>query len=143
MSSWVRRAEPGDPAGTFGIGTVYRLPEHAEGQLPAGDGTALPAILSTLDRTPSYLATVVCLEVSAAADLRSVEASAGVRAHWFSRDDDLRPDIFVLEAMCRASLPSGRSAAQAAGESRLAATLRRHLGNDRAVPKRDISFFSY
>ncbi|MEU8609093.1 SIP domain-containing protein [Actinoplanes sp. NPDC048791] len=30
-----------------------------------------------------------------------------------------------------------------AGESRLATTVRRHLVNDRGVPKRDISFIGY
>ncbi|MEV7076893.1 hypothetical protein [Streptomyces sp. NPDC093990] len=52
MSPWLRRAEPGDRAGIFGIGTVGRLPEHAKGQLPVGEMTALPAILSILDGTP-------------------------------------------------------------------------------------------
>ncbi|MFJ6392411.1 hypothetical protein ACIQJT_32960 [Streptomyces sp. NPDC091972] len=44
MSSSARRAEPGDRAGIFGIGTVGWLPEHAKGRLPAGEMTALPAI---------------------------------------------------------------------------------------------------
>ncbi|MEU1299137.1 MULTISPECIES: siderophore-interacting protein [Streptomyces] len=144
MSSWVRRAEPGDPAGIFDIGTMYRLPEHAEGQLLVGDETALPAILSILDGTPPSLATEVYLEVAAAADIRSVEAPAGARIHWFSRDDeDLRPGTLALDAVRRASLPSGRFYIWVAGESRLATTLRRHLVNDRGVPKRDISFFGY
>ncbi|MFD7135222.1 siderophore-interacting protein [Streptomyces sp. NPDC059894] len=144
MSSWVRRAEPGDPAGIFDIGTMYRLPEHAEGQLLVGDETALPAILSILDGTPPSLATEVYLEVAAAADIRSVEAAAGVRVHWFSRDDeDLRPGTLALDAVRRASLPSGRFYTWVAGESRLATTLRRHLVNDRGVPRRDISFFGY
>lgn len=143
-SSWVRRAEPGDPAGIFDIGTTYRLPEHAQGQLLVGDETALPAILSILDETPPSLATQVYLEVAAAADIRSVEAPASVRIHWFSRDDeDLRPGTLVLDAVRRAPLPSGRFYTWVAGESRLATTVRRHLVNDRGVPKRDISFVGY
>lgn len=144
MSSWVRRAEQGDPAGIFDVGTAYRLPEHAQGQLLVGDGTALPAILSILDATPSSLATEVCLEVAAAADIRSVEAPAGVRVHWFSRDgEDVRPGTLALDAVRRASLPSGRFHTWVAGESRLATAVRRHLVNDRGVPKQDISFFGY
>ncbi|MDX3387160.1 siderophore-interacting protein [Streptomyces niveiscabiei] len=144
LSSWVRRAEPGDPAGIFDIGTMYRLPEHAEGQLLVGDETALPAILSILDATPPSLATEVYLEVAVAADIRSVETPAGVRVHWFSRDDeDLRPGTLALDAVRRASLPSGRLYTWVAGESRLATTVRRHLVNDRDMPKRDISFFGY
>ncbi|MFJ4828954.1 siderophore-interacting protein [Streptomyces sp. NPDC088747] len=144
MSSWVRRAEPGAPAGIFDIGTMYRLPEYAEGQLLVGDETALPAILSILDGTPPSLTTEVYLEVAAAADIRSVEAPAGVRIHWFSRDDeDLRPGTCALDAVRRAPLPSGRFYTWVAGESRLATTVRRHLVNDRGVPKQDISFVGY
>lgn len=144
MASWVRRAEPGDPAGIFDIGTTYRRPEHAEGQLLIGDETALPAILSILDGTPPGLATEVYLEVAATADIRSVEVPAGVRLHWFGRDDPaLRPGTLVLEAVRAATLPSGPFYAWVAGEARLATTVRRHLVNDRGVPKRDISFIGY
>ncbi|MGW3288869.1 siderophore-interacting protein [Streptomyces sp. NPDC001002] len=144
MASWARRAEPGDPAGIFDVGTMYRLPEHAEGQLLVGDETALPAILSILDGTPPSLPTDVYLEVATAADIRSLDVPAGVRVHWFSRDDEeLRPGTSTLDALRDASLPSGRFYTWVAGESRLATTVRRHLVNDRGVPKRDISFFGY
>ncbi|MFC8226607.1 siderophore-interacting protein [Streptomyces sp. NPDC057287] len=143
MSSWVRRAEPGDPAGIFDIGTTYRLPEHAEAQLLVGDETALPAILSILDGT-QLPPTDVYLEVAAAADIRPVEAPAGVRIDWLSRDDaDLRPGTLALEAGRRATLPSGRFYTWVAGESGLATSVRRHLVDDRGVPKRDISFIGY
>ncbi|WP_217422766.1 siderophore-interacting protein [Streptomyces sp. 8P21H-1] len=144
MSSWVRRAAPGDPAGIFDIGTVYRLPEHAEGQLLVGDETALPAVLSILDGTPPSLPTEVYLEVAAEADIRPVGAPAGTRVHWFSRDGaDLRPGALVLDALREAPLPSGRFHTWAAGESRLATSVRRQLVDDRGVPRRDISFIGY
>ncbi|GAA2978590.1 siderophore-interacting protein [Streptomyces flavovirens] len=144
MSSWVRRAEPGDPAGIFDIGTTYRLPEYAEGRLLVGDETALPAILSILESTPRSLATVVHLEVAAAADVRSLDVPAGVRVHWSSRDDSgLPPGASVLESVRRAPLPPGRFYTWVAGESRLATSVRRHLVNDCGVSKRDISFIGY
>lgn len=144
MASWVRRARPGDPAGIFDTGTMYRLPEHARGQLLVGDESALPAILSILDGTPPALPTEVYLEVATAADIRSVETPAGTRVHWLSRDDDeLRPGALAVDAVRRATLPSGRFYTWVAGESRLATTVRRHLVNDRGVPKRDIVFIGY
>ncbi|MGW1208097.1 siderophore-interacting protein [Streptomyces sp. NPDC002499] len=144
MASWVRRVEPGAPAGIFDVGTMYRLPEHAGGQVLVGDETALPAILSILDGTPPSLPTDVYLEVATAADIRSVKVPAGVRVHWFSRDDEeLRPGTLTLDAVREASLPPGRFYTWIAGESRLATSVRRHLVDDRGVPKRDISFFGY
>ncbi|WP_049570511.1 siderophore-interacting protein [Nocardiopsis sp. SBT366] len=144
MSSWVRRVEPGDRAGIFDIGTTYRLPEYAEGQLLVGDETALPAILSILDGTPSSLPTEVYLEVATAAEIRPVEAPTDVRVHWLCRDaENPRPGTLVLDAVRGASLPSGRFYTWVAGESQMATTVRRHLVNDRGVPKRDISFVGY
>ncbi|MFJ4623845.1 SIP domain-containing protein [Streptomyces sp. NPDC088812] len=49
----------------------------------------------------------------------------------------------TLEAIRGATLPSGPLHTFAAGESQPAAGVRRHLVNDRGVPRRDISFFGY
>jgi NADPH-dependent ferric siderophore reductase len=83
--------------------------------------------------------------VSTAADVRDVVAPPGARIHWFSRDDvpDQRPGAVVLEAVRRAAMPPGRVYAWVAGESRLATSVRRHLVNDRGVPKADITFAGY
>uniref|UniRef100_A0AAU3H7I7 Siderophore-interacting protein n=1 Tax=Streptomyces sp. NBC_01401 TaxID=2903854 RepID=A0AAU3H7I7_9ACTN len=144
MSSWVRRAEPGSPAGIFDMGTTYRLPEHAKAQLLVGDESALPAILSIIEGAPPSRPTEAYVEVASSADIRPFEAPAGVRVHWLSRDDgQLRPGAPVLEAVRQASLPTVPFYTWVAGESRLATTVRRHLVNDRGVPKRDISFVGY
>jgi NADPH-dependent ferric siderophore reductase len=145
LSSWVRRARPGDAAGIFDMGTTYRPPEDTRSRLLVGDETALPAILAILDQTPPSPGTEVYLEVPATADVRDVVAPPGTRIHWFSRDDvpDRRPGTVVLEAVRRAPMPPGRVYAWVAGESRLATSVRRHLVNDRGVPKADISFAGY
>ncbi|MCO8274280.1 siderophore-interacting protein [Actinoplanes sp. TRM 88003] len=143
LSFWVRRIEPGDPAGIFDIGTMYRRPEDATAQLLVGDETALPAVLSILDSTPPSLPTQVFLEVAATADIRPLDPSDGVTIHWFGRDDAQRPGDLALEAVRRAELPAGQLYTWIAGESRLATSVRRHLVNDRGLPKRDISFFGY
>lgn len=144
LSNWVRRVAPGDSAGIFDMGTMYRLPEHARGQVLVGDETALPAILSILDGTPPTLPSEVFLEVAAAADIRPVAVPEGSRIHWFSRDgEDLRPGSLVLDAVREAALPSDRRYVWAAGESQLATRVRRHLVNNRGMAKQDISFFGY
>lgn len=144
LSSWIRRAAPGDPAGIFDIGTTYRLPAHARAQVLVGDETALPAILAILDGTPPTRATEAYVEVATGADVRDVETPAGARIHWLSRDDEsLRPGALALAAIRGATLPSEPFYTWVAGESRLATTVRRHLVNDRGVPRRDVSFVGY
>ncbi|MFH8442022.1 siderophore-interacting protein [Streptomyces sp. NPDC018026] len=144
LSSWVRRVRPGDPAGIFDLGTMYRLPGHARGRLLVGDETALPAILSILEDDPDPPPTEVFAEVATAADVRPVPTPAGVRLHWLSRDDaSIRPGTLALAAVRKAELPEGPLYAWVAGESRLATGVRRHLVDDRGVPKRDVSFYGY
>ncbi|HWS36515.1 MAG TPA: siderophore-interacting protein [Actinoplanes sp.] len=139
MSSWVRGVQPGDPAGILDIGTSYLPPAHTRARLLVGDETALPAILSILDTTPPSLPTQVYLEVASKDDIRS-----DVRLNWLSRDDtDLRPGVLALDAVREATLPDGPFYTWVAGESRLATSVRRHLVNERGVPKRDIAFIGY
>ncbi|GAB2604833.1 siderophore-interacting protein [Paractinoplanes abujensis] len=137
MSSWVRRAEPGSHAGIFDIGTMYRRPDDVHSQLLVGDETALPAILAILDGTPPGVTTSAYVEVATTADIRP-----DPRIRWFARTGQ-RPDNLLLNALRNAELPAGRFYTWTAGESRLAASVRRHLVKDRTVPKRDISFFGY
>ncbi|MET8557227.1 siderophore-interacting protein [Streptomyces sp. NPDC004959] len=142
MTAWVSRVRPGDAAGIFDLGTMYRPPAHARGRLLVGDESALPAILSILDSDPDASPADVFVEVAAAHDIRSVPTPPGVRVHWLSRDDE-RPGVRVLEAVRAAELPEGPFYAWVAGESRLATTVRRHLVGDRGVPKRDVTFCGY
>ncbi|MBL7261089.1 siderophore-interacting protein [Paractinoplanes lichenicola] len=137
MSSWVRRASPGSPAGIFDIGTMYRRPAEVEHQLLVGDETALPAILAILDGTPPTVTTEAYVEVATPADIRP-----DPRIHWSSGNGH-RPGDVVLDVLKNATLSTDRFYTWTAGESRLATSVRRHLVNDRGVPKRDISFFGY
>lgn len=144
MTSWVRRVQPGDPAGIFDLGSMYGPPEHTRGRLLVGDETALPAILSILDRDPNPSPTEVFVEVATKHDIRAVPTHPGGRVHWLSRDSEsLRPGVRALEAVAGAELPEGPLYAWAAGEAKLATGVRRHLVNDRGIPKRDVSFYGY
>lgn len=147
-SAWARRARPGDPAGIYDIGMTYLPPDDAAWQLLVGDESALPAILAILEDAPASLVAEVFLEVGRTADFRTdLSAPEGVRVHWLARDGaQSPPGRAALEAVRESSLPSlpqGRSYTWVAGESRLATGVRRHLVNDRGVPKSDIAFFGY
>ncbi|WP_236795151.1 siderophore-interacting protein [Amycolatopsis sp. GM8] len=144
-SAWVRRARPGDPAGIFDIGLTYLPPARAEWQMLVGDESALPAILAILDDAPESLAAQVYLEVPETADIRpDIVVPEGVHVHWLARDGaDGLPGTLALDAIRQATLPPGRFYTWVAGESRMATGLRRHLVNDRDVPKPDIAFIGY
>jgi NADPH-dependent ferric siderophore reductase len=144
-SAWAARAEPGDPAGVFDEGITYLPPAHAQWQLLIGEESAVPAILSILEDAPASLVAEVFLEVPESADIRAdVRRPAGVQVKWLARDGaGSVPGALVLEAVKAAALPAGPFYTWVAGESRLPTGVRRHLVNDRAVPKADIAFVGY
>ncbi|GHJ33561.1 siderophore-interacting protein [Streptomyces hygroscopicus subsp. sporocinereus] len=144
-SAWALRARPGDPAGIFDMGLTYLPPAHAGWQLLAGDESAVPAVLAILEHAPASLVADVFLEVAETADIRTdLTVPEGVRVRWLARDGaDTLPGRQALEAIKEASLRPGRFYTWVAGESGLATGLRRHLVQDRSVPKSDIAFFGY
>ncbi|MYS83867.1 MULTISPECIES: siderophore-interacting protein [Streptomycetaceae] len=144
-SAWAARARPGDPAGIFDLGRMYLPPSHVDWHLLVGDESALPAILSILEHAPASLVAEVFLEVPEVADIRErVEAPAGVRVHWTARNGaGSRPGRLALNAVESAALPAGPFYTWTAGEHGLPTGLRRHLVNERKVPKSDITFFGY
>ncbi|MGC5012821.1 siderophore-interacting protein [Streptosporangium sp. DT93] len=144
-SSWARSARPGSPAGIFDMGVSYLPPAGASWQLLVGEESAVPAILAILEHAPASLAAEVFLEVPRTEDIRpDVVAPEGVRVHWLARDGaDGLPGTLALEAVRRSPLRPGRFYTWVAGEARLPTGLRRHLVNDRGVPKSDIAFLGY
>lgn len=144
-ATWASHARPGDQAGIWDMGITYLPPSTAEWHLLVGEETALPAILSILEHAPSSLAAEVFLEVPSAADIRpDVIAPPGARIHWLPRKDGPGlPGALALATVKEAALPPGRFYTWVAGEAKLPTGLRRHLVNDRGIPKSDIAFFGY
>ncbi|MGC7096009.1 siderophore-interacting protein [Amycolatopsis lurida] len=144
-SSWAARARPGDPAGIFDMGVSCLPPAGVDWQLLVGDESALPAILAILENAPDSLIAEVFLEVPETADIRDeVVKPEGARVHWLPRDDSsARPGRLALETVTKAALPPGRCYAWLAGEAKLPTGLRRHLVNERGLPKQDIAFYGY
>ncbi|WP_283134470.1 siderophore-interacting protein [Rhizohabitans arisaemae] len=93
--SWAVAAQPGERAAFFGPdarhegsqgGLEFRPPEDAGSVLLAGDETAVPAIVSILERLPADVFGAALMEVPCAGDVLPVKAPAGVRVRWLPRD---------------------------------------------------------
>ncbi|NKE57269.1 siderophore-interacting protein [Lentzea sp. PSKA42] len=141
-SSWALTAAPGDEVAFLDEGHAYAPGRDARWQLLVGDESALPAILSILERSADSLPAEVFLEVPGDEDVRrEVTAPAHTRIHWLPRNDTaVRPGSRALDAVRTALLPMGSFYAWVAGESALATGVRRHLVNDRGVPRSAITF---
>ncbi|MDY7091182.1 MAG: siderophore-interacting protein [Actinomycetota bacterium] len=142
---WALRAQPGDKIGFLDEGYCYGPPPYATWQLLVGDESAVPAVLAILEQSPDELPAEVFLEVPTDDDVRpDVAAPAGSRIHWLPRNDaSAKPGTLALRTVREARLRPGPFYTWTAGESALPTGLRRHLVNDRRVPKSDIAFLGY
>lgn len=140
-------AQPGDRLGFLDQGTAF-TPDHPhDWTLLVGDETALPAIAGICRSLPEAVRGRVIIEIPTANDRQDLCAPPGVEVDWIIRDEssqvDGRPGKLALQALASAELPDGVVHAHAVGESRLATGARRHLVQERGVPKRNVDFVGY
>ncbi|MGW2178914.1 siderophore-interacting protein [Streptomyces sp. NPDC001732] len=137
---WGRRARPGDVLGMVGPSSAYARPlPVADWLLLAGDETALPAIGTVLEFLPAGGRALAWIEVADAAEERPLGSSGDVTVHWVHRDrGGSLPD-----AVRAARLPAGSGAAWLAGEAGTVRNLRRHLVEERGLPRKAVEFTGY
>jgi NADPH-dependent ferric siderophore reductase len=104
-SRWARAARPGDAVAVLGPnadydgvhgGIDFHPPPDAQHVLLAGDETALPAIMSILERLPRDARGEALLEVPERGD-RSIDVDApeGFRVGWLPREGALHGQLLV------------------------------------------------
>lgn len=112
-----------------------------------GDETALPAIAGICRSLSEAARGVAIIEIPTAADRQDISAPTGMEITWVVRDESPqppgRPGELALRTLTAASLPDGAVHAHAIGESGLATGARRHLVQQRSVPKRHVDFVGY
>ncbi|WP_040164937.1 siderophore-interacting protein [Microbacterium gorillae] len=140
-------AQPGDRVGFLDQGAAY-TPDHPhDWTLLVGDETALPAIAGICRSLPAQTRGVAIIEIPTAGDRQDFPAPSGMEITWVARDESAdaagRPGELALRALTAATLPDGDVHAHTIGESALATGARRHLVNDRGVPKRHADFSGY
>ncbi|MBP2327755.1 NADPH-dependent ferric siderophore reductase [Kibdelosporangium banguiense] len=141
-TAFATKASEGDPVGIFDEGVGYWPTKDT--QLLVADESAVPAALAILDHAPQDLRAHVYLEVPRTADIRNLDTPPGVTVHWIARDDSPElPGQPALRTLKAADLPDGPLYTWVAGESALATGLRRHLVQDRKMPKSDVTFLGY
>jgi NADPH-dependent ferric siderophore reductase len=147
-TKWALSAKVGDTLGMFGPSTTFARPvplqtsiAAADWLLLAGDETALPAIGSLVESLPSGTRAVAYIEVADASDEQSFATGGDVTIHWLHRGD-VQPghSDLLLKSLQSAEFPPGVPFAWLAAEATAVRALRRHLVNDRGVPKKSIEF---
>jgi NADPH-dependent ferric siderophore reductase len=154
-SSFAQSAQPGDRVGLLDQGVGYNPRVPHDWTLVVADETGLPAVAGICESLPDDARGLAIVEVPEMADTQDFRVPAGVELRWIARDghpvgqavtDDGHGEVpgrLALEAVRSAELPAGPVYAYAVGESSLATGVRRHLVNDRGVPKTHVDFVGY
>lgn len=143
-TAWAHRAQAGDRIHFYGPSASRGLPKDADWLLVAGDDTAIPAIARLLDELTEDARTQVFIEVAEAAHRLELQAPPGVEVTWLVRDGaEAGTTTLLVDAVKDTSWWQGRPFAWVAGERTAVRDLRRHLIEDRGMPKEDIDFTGY
>ncbi|MFD2757525.1 siderophore-interacting protein [Gulosibacter faecalis] len=139
---WALAAKPGDAVAFIDQGCGY-APVAADWTLLVGDESALPAVAGVLRDLPRDARGHAIIELFDERDRQDVEAPEGVEVHWVLRSPTDAPGTAALPKLAALEFPEGSVYAFAVGESAVATGARRHLVNERGVPKSNVTFSGY
>ena len=141
-SDWAQRSEPGDPAAISGPGRGYAIDRDAPAFLLAGDETAIPAISQLLEALPEMTPVQVHIEV-AHPDARLVLPDhPHATVEWCDLSPGDSAGDALVAAVRGAELAPG-TRVWVAGEAAAVQRLRRHLFEDRGLPRAHASVRGY
>ena len=137
VSTWAVAAEEGAPAALSGPGRGSMVDATAPAYLVAGDETALPAIGQVQAALPAGVPVQVHVEV---ADETAVQPLPGVT--WHPLPPGARPGDALVAAVTGAELAEG-TRVWAAGEAAAVQRIRKHLFQERNLPRPHTSIRGY
>ena len=133
-SRWASAAAPGDAAAMSGPGRGYHIDSDAAGFLLVGDETAIPAIAQLLEWMPSGIAVEVHIEVGQRDAELALPAGGDTAVTWHVRESDSSPGDALVAAVASSTIADGWRI-WAAGEAAAMYRIRRHLFDERRVPR--------
>jgi NADPH-dependent ferric siderophore reductase len=133
-SRWAATAAAGHPAAVSGPGRGYAVDPDAPAFFLAGDESAIPAISQLLETLPPATPVEVDIEVADPAARLTLPAHPGAVVRWHDLPPGAPPGDALVAAVTRVPLaPDCR--VWVAGEAAAVQRVRRHLFEERAVPR--------
>ena len=142
VSEWAQAAEPGDPAAISGPGRGYAIDRDAPAFFLGGDETAIPAINQILAALPAERPVQVHIEVAHPDARIALPDHPRVTAEWCDLTPDAPSGDALFAAVRSADLEPGIRV-WVAGEAAAMQRIRRHLFEDRGLPRSQASVRGY
>jgi NADPH-dependent ferric siderophore reductase len=138
LSTWAASAVPGDEVAVSGTGRGYTVDAAARAFVLAGDESALPAISTLLPALPVAATLTLLVEVTHP-DAR-LELPADVT--WLDLPEGAPPGQALVAAVAAADIPA-TARVWAAGEAAAMHRIRKHLFDDRGLPRTQCTVRGY
>lgn len=141
-SEWADAAEVGSPAAVSGPGRGYTIDGDAPGFLLAGDETAIPAISQLLESLPTGTAVQVHIETGHPDARLALPEHPDATVEWHELPTGATSGDSLLDAVRGADIAPGMRV-WAAGEAAAVQRIRRHLFQDRELPRAQATVRGY
>ncbi|HLM19082.1 MAG TPA: siderophore-interacting protein [Acidimicrobiia bacterium] len=141
-SDWALSAEPGESAAISGPGRGYTVDGDAPAYLVAGDETAIPAITQVLAAVPDTTTVHVRVEVAHPDGRLALPEHPGATVEWCDLAPGAAPGDALGAAVRDVEVADG-TRVWAAGEAAAVQRIRRHLFDERDLPRAQTSVRGY
>ncbi|MDR7384562.1 siderophore-interacting protein [Promicromonospora iranensis] len=147
-AGFAQAADHGMRVGILDQGVTYDPRHPHDWTLLVADESGLPAVAGICESLPDDARGIAVVEVPTAGDEQEFRAPSGVEVRWVVRSDGdahAVPGRAALAELQELDLTGFGTAvyAFAVGEASLATGARRHLVNERGVPKSHVDFVGY
>jgi NADPH-dependent ferric siderophore reductase len=133
-SAWAQGAGPGDRAAISGPGRGYPIDAEATAFVLGGDESAIPAISQLLEVLPADKPVHVIVEVADAAARLELPKHPAATVDWYDLPAGAPPGDALVAAITAADFAPG-TRVWAAGEAAAMQRIRRHLLDERSLPR--------
>ena len=141
-SAWAEAAEPGDEVAISGPGRGYAIDPEAAAFLLAGDETAIPAISQLLEALPDGPPVQVHVEVAHPDGRLELPDHPGTTVDWCDLPEGAPPGDALVAAVCDTDVGPG-TPVWVAGEAAAVQRIRRHLFEERGLPRSQATVRGY
>jgi NADPH-dependent ferric siderophore reductase len=141
-SDWAASASAGMAAAISGPGRGYTIDPAAPGFLLAGDETAIPAISQLLEALPPNTPAQVHVEVAEPNARLALPDHPRATVEWHVLPPGAPPGDVLMAAVRGAGVVEG-TRVWAAGEAAAIQRVRRHLFDERGIPRTETSVRGY
>ena len=140
-STWAENAKPGDFLGVAGPRGSRVVSDEEPWYFFAGDETALPSIGRRLEELPTGATAIAIIEVASPEEEQDLRSAADVSVTWAHRNGaEAGTTSLQLDATRALEFPEGDGAFWLAGEAATLRDIRRHLINERGIPREQLRF---